>query len=1042
MPLFTHRKRVHLGCTRHHMNFNITIKEIQFKTNQYFLANSYYTIFRKENKKKKFKSQDKVIDSKELKNIKIDEKIKFRVCLLQDLTHRYLERYIEKEKFFYIRQITEVSGEEIYINCGYFILPIHKYANEKSGQDITIKFIDPQGKASGAIKLYIEHEEREIIQNYLPNLTKTITGLFQTTHIKQPLPLNIIEKNKNQLDYLKKRKCDSNYSIKYDSEDHNNNNNTIITTIMNDDNTYSESEIDDNEYDRVFNESFLISQQQQSRKSDNIDPCLLNFNEDEEVVLDEDLMMVGNISSPDKVLTGYNLKHHTSTIGTNNNSGSTEVVVGDKVIGANGLGFEDNDSSTASSITTSAKEAERAKEKEAAERAKEKETVERAKEKETVEMRASRRTHIPFALTDTTTTAATTIQPNGVVEEEEVWEQPPPEWFLTTADVPTHNHSPNPASKTPIIPKLDLSMHNNTKKPVHLTPTTNATATSSTTAIRTKSARELLTMSSEDDHEQHRTVLVDSKSTTLPRTQTIVSDSVHPISTRPLHTPPPVSVYTPHTTTAGATGYTNTPPPAVLSPGVSVKELRRNYESPVQPPVPLSKHHSTSTIELSPPPNHYMGITQSNLQQPSSNNTRPGMVRSHSDKSYSTLSTHEYIPKAPTGTSHPVKGKILVPVRLMSPEQESQYRHNSSGWQGSRSEYIPSTTAPVSHQSHRQLHRTATAPALSPVREKGPPSGAFAHTTVNRGMSLGGGIAAAAVGGGGRETAHHHHASPHRTASVPSVPHHPAGASSSGEGYPTHHHASPHRTASVPSMPQHPAGTSSSGEGYPTHHHASPHRTASVPSMPQHPPGASSSGEGYPTHQHASPHRTASVPSVPQHPAGASSSGEGYPTHHHASPHRTASVPSMLQQPAGASSGYAAASLHHSRPAYQAHSSTVPTAKVGTPPVHSTAVHTLKPSTSPQPVVHAPVHRTTSAPVMAPPIRLKSNEAVPQDYQRYRQQQPHQQQQQQHSHPVVPAKHGHHRRNLSNGSSTGAALNYDRYRTGDLSPTRDRHVYA
>lgn len=882
MPLFTHRKRVHLGCTRHHMNFNITIKEIQFKSNQYFLANSYYTIFRKENKKKKFKSQEKVIDSKELKNIKIDEKIKFRVCLLQDLTHRYLERYIEKEKFFYIRQITEVSGEEIYINCGYFILPIHKYANEKSGQDITIKFIDPQGKASGTIKLYIEHEEREIIQNYFPNLTKTITGLFQTTHIKQPLPLNIIEKNKNQLDYLKKRKCDSNYSIKYDSEDHNNNNNTII----NDDNTYSESEIDDNEHDHVFNESFLISQQQ-SQKSDGIDPCLLNFNEeDEEVVVEEDLMIVGNISSPDKVLTDHNLKHHNST----------KVVEGAKEVGEHVWEFNDNESSPASSITTSAKEAER------------------AKEKETVEMRASRRTHIPFALTETTATAITTtlqepIQANRVVEEEEEWEQPPPEWFLTTADVPTHNHSPNPAPKTPIVPKLDLSINNNTKKPVHLTPTTNATA-----AIRTKSARELLTMSSENDHEQHRTVLVGSKSTRLPRTQTIVSDSVHPISTRPLHTPP-VSIHTQHAgTTAGAavaTGYTNTPPPAVLSPGVSVKELRRNYESPVLPPAPLSKHHSTSTIELSPPPNHYMGISQSNLQQPSSNNTRPGLVRSHSDKSYSTLSTHEYIPKAPTGTSHPVKGKILVPVRLMSPEQESQYSHNNSGWQGGRSEYIPSTTS-AAHHAHGQLHRTATAPALSPVREKGPPSGAFAHTyppTVNGGVSPSAGIAATPVGWGVRETAHHH--------------------------------ASPHRTASVPSMPQHPAG---------------------------------------------------------------------------------------------ASCGYPAPSLHHSRSTYQAHSSTVPTAKLGTPPVHSTAVHTSMPSTSPHPVVHAPVHRTTSAPVMAPPIRLKSNEAVPLDYQRYRQQQ--------HSHPAVPVKHGHHRRNLSNGSSTGAALNYDRYRTGNLSPTRDRHVYA
>ena len=239
----------------------------------------------------------------------------------------------------------------------------------------------------------------------------------------------------------------------------------------------------------MFNESFLISQQQQSRKSDSIDPCLLNFNEEDEVVVEEDLMMVGNISSPDKVLTDHNLKHHNST----------KVVEGDMLIGANGLGSEDNDSSTASSITTSAKEAER------------------AKEKETVEMRASRRTHIPFSLTETTTAATTTIQKpiqaNRVVEEEEEWEQPPPEWFLTTADVPTHNHSPNPAPKTPIIPKLDLSMHNNTKKPVHLTPTTtNATATtSSTAAIRAKSARELLTMSSEDDHEQHRAVLVDSK---------------------------------------------------------------------------------------------------------------------------------------------------------------------------------------------------------------------------------------------------------------------------------------------------------------------------------------------------------------------------------------------------------------------------------------------------------------------------------------------------------------------------------------------------
>ncbi len=215
--IFTHRKRTYWGYDRSRVDFKITVDHINFTTNQYFLANSHYVIFRKENKSKQFVSRNKVPTASELKMVHVDEKIKFRACLLQDTAHRYLEKFLPKQKRFIVRQVTETKDEELYVNCGHFELSLDIYAMKPSGQEVTVNFVDPSGKASGTVALKVEHEPRVVMGHYLPNISRSFKQLFTPSHaVKTRMSQSRLDHNREKLEFVKQKCMVNHWSHKYD----------------------------------------------------------------------------------------------------------------------------------------------------------------------------------------------------------------------------------------------------------------------------------------------------------------------------------------------------------------------------------------------------------------------------------------------------------------------------------------------------------------------------------------------------------------------------------------------------------------------------------------------------------------------------------------------------------------------------------------------------------------------------------------------------------------------------------------------------------
>ena len=217
VQVFTHRKRSYVGCDRNRMDFKITVDHINFSMNKYFLANSHYVIFRKENKSKQFVSKSRVLTAAELKHVPVNEKIKFRSCLMQDLAHRYLEKYISKTKRFLVRQVTVIDNEELYVNVGYFELQLDIYAMMPSGQDVVVKFVDPGGMAAGTVALKVEHEPRTHMHNYIPNFHKSLKKHFPKVHIKKNVAAHTrLDSNRELLDFVKQQKLAHHRSFRYD----------------------------------------------------------------------------------------------------------------------------------------------------------------------------------------------------------------------------------------------------------------------------------------------------------------------------------------------------------------------------------------------------------------------------------------------------------------------------------------------------------------------------------------------------------------------------------------------------------------------------------------------------------------------------------------------------------------------------------------------------------------------------------------------------------------------------------------------------------
>jgi hypothetical protein len=739
MPVFTHGKRTYLTCERHRMDFKITVKHINFRTNAYFLANSHYVIFRKENKNKKFKSKNKCLKAEDLKHVPIDEKVKFRACLLQDLQHKYLERYIVKEKRFVLRQVTEVPGEELYVDCGHFNLPLHVYGMLPSGQNLTVELKDPNGMATGTVELVIEHEPQVLIGNVFPDFWANIRRLLYKEPEKSPLPPNILSTNRDKLDFLKKKQLDHHHS-RYDLSDDED-------CSDNDEETRSESDLGD---DPGQFGSFKFGNSRKEAPSANDAGGSTKRQDSLE-------LHAGMFNLDDLPPTpGQQIDTNKCASGSSKNSNDTPRSTDESV----------------STITVSAKDhfTPRGASRPASFRAGLPEVPEGADsttgEESCVET-AMGCNRVPFA-SSSAAAQGPSEQAAATPEAEEEWEQPPDEWLATPAlpsaataapapkpvPVPprgvtransesarsgSEDEQPSlerkPSFNHPAPPRKSLR---NPPPPLPLGGTSNYMPARAVTRTNSApqmplSARALLSMSSTDEQEYVDTAR--SAHSTSSGAAQIVPPVRPAVSPMPSPVPPqgvtrqktikvPVRLTSNIEVNAAHASRPAMPVPPThpahptadlrqeqQHQQVSVRELRRNFERP-----PLHKETSSSASHSSHSsedagnggPPRYVGLAQGVLPPPPP--LQRHISRADSEKSYSTLSTHDPLP------ARPPPGKILMPVRMKSP-QEIAY---GSG---------PAQTGISYHaqdrhqEQHHQLHRTATAPTLTVPLRMAPPTG-------------------------------------------------------------------------------------------------------------------------------------------------------------------------------------------------------------------------------------------------------------------------------------------------------------------------------
>ena len=159
MPFFTHKKRPHLGVSKSQLRFKIHIHSIHFKENEYFLPKSHYQIFRHGNKLKHAQSSHKLNSlEKDTTCVEVDDCIEFKSKLFQDSAHKELGRFMPKEKKLVLRQTTKIpSGDDVYADVGVLLLPLHLYANRKSGFSEKVEIHDPDRLAKGTVEIFVEH---------------------------------------------------------------------------------------------------------------------------------------------------------------------------------------------------------------------------------------------------------------------------------------------------------------------------------------------------------------------------------------------------------------------------------------------------------------------------------------------------------------------------------------------------------------------------------------------------------------------------------------------------------------------------------------------------------------------------------------------------------------------------------------------------------------------------------------------------------------------------------------------------------------------
>ena len=171
------KKRLHYGKRRIKVDFFLSVKNICFLTNDYFIRNSFYSLFFENDKANKIRSKDTLLfSSSEIRYILIDDVLKFTATLYIDqdieasiqngrLNSNHLltmENRCKCFKYFYIfiaspakcfdskdrkiiiRQTTFIKPDEVvYKNVGFFTLSLDKLVRSQTKAAYSFPIVDP-----------------------------------------------------------------------------------------------------------------------------------------------------------------------------------------------------------------------------------------------------------------------------------------------------------------------------------------------------------------------------------------------------------------------------------------------------------------------------------------------------------------------------------------------------------------------------------------------------------------------------------------------------------------------------------------------------------------------------------------------------------------------------------------------------------------------------------------------------------------------------------------------------------------------------------
>jgi hypothetical protein len=166
LPKMRYCPHLHFEEEKYRANFNISIRDIQFTRNDYFLKNSRYIIYQANHKKQQNIKTRYVWKIGELSNLQINDRIAFSTCLYQDMPSKYLEKYIPNFRRIVIRQRTKINNYEYLIrDIAYFELPLHEICFQQSPVHYEYDLFDPDDGIDAIIHISIEFE---ILANHIP----------------------------------------------------------------------------------------------------------------------------------------------------------------------------------------------------------------------------------------------------------------------------------------------------------------------------------------------------------------------------------------------------------------------------------------------------------------------------------------------------------------------------------------------------------------------------------------------------------------------------------------------------------------------------------------------------------------------------------------------------------------------------------------------------------------------------------------------------------------------------------------------------------